>query len=360
MLRALEYDPEIAYVSVLTDVERPDLAVPILQDRLARAVQDGSRPAQALNHRMLGEAQWALGSLQAAHEHMQQAHDLTAGRNAMAAVWLATLMFEQGRLDDCTALLDDLGLSAPAEQAAATLGNAVMSSPLWHLRARRAMSTGDLDLATVEFTRARHDLQWSARVQDDRHFELLIRLGRRDDARREIATMVESAQRFAAPSRLGLALSAESRCIPDANEAIVRSEEALSHLHSGPDRAAVAEGLANHGEALRRGQQLVRSRAALAEAHELALACGAHQLIERISSEQRLSGARPRRVALSGVDSLTASERRVADLAVAGASNGEIAGELVLSIRTVEMHLSRVYRKLAVSGRRDLSSALDD
>jgi class 3 adenylate cyclase/DNA-binding CsgD family transcriptional regulator/predicted negative regulator of RcsB-dependent stress response len=360
MLRALEYDPEIAYISVLTDVERPDLAVPILRDRLARAVQDGSRPAQALNLRMLGEAQWALGSLDAAGEHMQQAHDLTAGRNAIAAVWLATLMFEQGRVDDCTALLDDLGLSASAELAAAALGNAVMSSPLWHLRARLAMNAGDLDSSADEFARARRDLQWSARVQDDRHYELLMRVGRRDDARREIATIVESAERFAAPSRLGLALSAESRCIQDASEAVSRSDQALSHLRSGPDGAALAEGLANHGEALRRAQQLVRSRAVLAEAHELALACGAHQLAERINAEQRLAGARPRRVALSGVDSLTASERRVADLAVTGASNSEIAGELVLSIRTVEMHLSRVYRKLGVTGRRDLSAALEN
>ena len=54
---------------------------------------------------------------------------------------------------------------------------------------------------------------------------------------------------------------------------------------------------------------------------------------------------------------LTRSEQQTALLAAAGRSNKEIAGELVVSVRTVENHLQRVYEKLGVSGRKELTTA---
>jgi DNA-binding CsgD family transcriptional regulator len=60
----------------------------------------------------------------------------------------------------------------------------------------------------------------------------------------------------------------------------------------------------------------------------------------------------------SGVESLTASERRVAELAAAGQSNREIAQALFITPKTVENHLGRVYGKLNLRGRRELSGAL--
>lgn len=60
----------------------------------------------------------------------------------------------------------------------------------------------------------------------------------------------------------------------------------------------------------------------------------------------------------SGVDALTASERRIADLAAVGLSNHEIAGQLFVSVRTVEFHLSGAFRKLGIGSRRELTSAL--
>ena len=59
--------------------------------------------------------------------------------------------------------------------------------------------------------------------------------------------------------------------------------------------------------------------------------------------------------------SLTPSERRVADLAVAGRSNREIAQELYVTPKTVEVHLSNAYRKLGIRSRRELGArALGD
>ena len=55
---------------------------------------------------------------------------------------------------------------------------------------------------------------------------------------------------------------------------------------------------------------------------------------------------------------LTAAEQCVADLVAAGRTNAEIAAELFMAQRTVEAHLSRVYRKLAVRSRTELCRIL--
>ena len=74
--------------------------------------------------------------------------------------------------------------------------------------------------------------------------------------------------------------------------------------------------------------------------------------------ELRATGARPRRPARRGVDSLSAQERRVSTMAADGLGNREIAEALFLTRRTVEMHLTGAYRKLDVSGRGELAAAL--
>jgi DNA-binding CsgD family transcriptional regulator len=61
---------------------------------------------------------------------------------------------------------------------------------------------------------------------------------------------------------------------------------------------------------------------------------------------------------VTGRDALTASERRVAERAADGMANREIAQELFLSVKTVEMHLGRTYRKLGIDSRRELAGAL--
>ena len=75
-------------------------------------------------------------------------------------------------------------------------------------------------------------------------------------------------------------------------------------------------------------------------------------------SELHATGARPRREALSGVESLTPSERRVAALATEGLTNREIAQSLYVTPKTVEVHLSNTYRKLDIRSRRDLTAAM--
>ena len=68
--------------------------------------------------------------------------------------------------------------------------------------------------------------------------------------------------------------------------------------------------------------------------------------------ELAATGARPRRdVLLTGPESLTPSERRIAELAATGQSNREIAQALFVTPKTVEYHLRNTYRKLDIQTR---------
>jgi DNA-binding CsgD family transcriptional regulator len=68
-----------------------------------------------------------------------------------------------------------------------------------------------------------------------------------------------------------------------------------------------------------------------------------------------VTGAKLRRPESTGLASLTPSERRIVDLAAAGASNPEIAQALFVTVKTVEMHLGNAYRKLGIGSRRELA-----
>jgi DNA-binding CsgD family transcriptional regulator len=77
--------------------------------------------------------------------------------------------------------------------------------------------------------------------------------------------------------------------------------------------------------------------------------------VERAREELMACGARPRRLVVTGVDALTASERRVARMAADGMSNTEIAQALFVTRKTVEKHLGGAFTKLGVSARTELA-----
>ncbi len=82
---------------------------------------------------------------------------------------------------------------------------------------------------------------------------------------------------------------------------------------------------------------------------------------QSLSAKTRAAGAAtPLLQRTLSVEPLTRREREIAGRAAAGASNADIAGQLHVSVRTVETHLQRVYRKLGVSSRRELAELLDD
>ncbi len=131
-------------------------------------------------------------------------------------------------------------------------------------------------------------------------------------------------------------------------------------VNGSPARLEHAKARTELGAALRRANRRSEAREHLRQALELATLCGAASLAAHAETELLATGARPRRVALSGVASLTPSERRVAEMAARGPSNREIAQTLFVTQRTVEVHLTSIYRKLAISSRSQLASAFGD
>lgn len=135
--------------------------------------------------------------------------------------------------------------------------------------------------------------------------------------------------------------------------------EAVRIGRSASPRLEYANALVDLGAATRRANQRTAARHPLRTGLEFAEREGAAALARRAREELGATGARSRRVVLSGTQALTPSERRVADLAAGGLTTRQIAQVLFVTPKTVEFHLRHVYRKLDIpSSRADLARAL--
>jgi DNA-binding CsgD family transcriptional regulator len=134
-------------------------------------------------------------------------------------------------------------------------------------------------------------------------------------------------------------------------------EQAQAILAGTPCMLEHAHALVELGAILRRERQRAAARAPLRRALEQATVLGAVPLADRALGELRATGAHPRREMMHGADSLTPTEKRIAELASRGLSNRAIADKLVVTPKTVEWHLGRIYTKLSVAGRGDLAAA---
>ncbi len=118
----------------------------------------------------------------------------------------------------------------------------------------------------------------------------------------------------------------------------------------------LARTLRAQGMVLRRHKHKAAARASLEQALGIFERLGAPLWAEATSAELGRVGLRP--AAPVDVRGITAAEARVAELVAAGRSNREVAGELFMSPKTVEAHLSRIYRKLGVRSRTELAHTL--
>ena len=357
-------DVGAAFVPATTVLAMADLdeVLVIYEDALAEAHRRGSTfafaavkvfRAQTLVWRGdLGEAEAEAREALAAGE----AWGASARFAAHAAAFLADALMEQGKLDDAGAALArvDLDESLPA------------TARLLYLRdssARLRVLRGDLAGGVAEMLEAGRLFEsvgsrnpafiaWRAPAALG-----LQQLGRQDEARRLAAEELELARTWGGPRALGAALRAAG-LVEGGERGLALLEEAVQVLATSPAKLEHAKARTELGAALRRANRRSEAREHLRHAVELATICGAASLAARAERELLGTGARPRRIALSGVESLTPSERRVAEMAAEGPTNREIAQALFVTQRTVEVHLTSIYRKLAISSRSQLAAAL--
>jgi DNA-binding CsgD family transcriptional regulator len=134
-------------------------------------------------------------------------------------------------------------------------------------------------------------------------------------------------------------------------------EDSVPLLAGSPRLLERAHCLVEHGARLNELRRRPQARRVLRVGLELAERCGSTVLVARAEAQYTMSGGRLRPQP-TGVSGLTAAERRAVTLAANGQTNRQIAEELFLSVRTVEIHLTNAYRKMGVARRSELAAAL--
>ncbi len=185
--------------------------------------------------------------------------------------------------------------------------------------------------------------------------EALVELGRLDEAERFLA--LHEARAHSRGRRSMIGRLARSRALLEAtlgndelaHEAFARSAAALRAVGM-PYELGLTE-LA-HGRFLRRRRRRRAAVELLADARERFASAGAEPARMRCERELQASGLQPKRPSAKG--RLTPQELTVARLVIAGMTNREIASELMVSTKTVEVHLTRVYAKLELASRAEL------
>jgi DNA-binding CsgD family transcriptional regulator len=157
----------------------------------------------------------------------------------------------------------------------------------------------------------------------------------------------------------GLGVEARSRALLNDGQAADRLyREAIDRLGKTGMRPDLARSRLLYGEWLRRQRRPADAREQLRGAHQMLDAIGMDGFAERARRELHAAGGTAhRRPATVGVE-LTAQEAQIAQLAREGLSNPEIATRLFLSPRTVQYHLGKVFTKLDITSRAQLSHAL--
>ena len=272
-----------------------------------------------------------------------------------AVASLVNPLVEEGRYDEAEAILVDTRVQERHGQSHAFCWTTLLLPARGRLRiAQGRPREGLADLLGCgehESAANRSPALWPWRSEAALALATLGAQERAAELAREELTL---ARAFGAPRALGVGLRAlglvtgSEELLREAVLTLERSDASLEH----------ARVLVDLGSAVRRAGRRTDARRPLREGLELAVRCGAHVLARRARDELQAAGAHPRTEWLSGPAALTPSERRVARMAADGLGNPDIAQALFLTRRTVETHLTHVYRKLGIVSREQLAAAL--
>jgi DNA-binding CsgD family transcriptional regulator/tetratricopeptide (TPR) repeat protein len=333
---------------------------PLLDDSVAQARATGDAGRLAMSLRDRGWVALRRGDLSAAEGDARTALAATelpapSMYRVLNGSVLVTALVEEGELDAAVKTLALLDSEAD--------GGYVTDAVLRLARGRLRVGQGRIAEGLEDFQGVGADLTrvlvtcpsflpWRSEAALAQ-----LALGDRESAERLAEEELELARAFGAPRALGVALRAAG-VVAGGDRGVTLLREGIEAFERGDARLERARALADLGAMLRRRNRRSEARELLREALDAAYRAGARPLAEYAETELRATGARPRRVVLTGLDSLTASERRVAEFASQGLSNREIAQMLFITTRTVEGHLTSVFRKLRIDSRDELPAEL--
>jgi DNA-binding CsgD family transcriptional regulator len=349
-------------VNVLPKTGLLDEAVSIFDQAIAKARRRGDIFNVAFMLMWRGYWQTRRGDLRAAVADLREAIDLCVAHGMLVA-WpynigfLAQALLERGEADEAARVMDegDFPEQLPLDQV----------HLIWFrlIRGRLRIETGSPERGVEELLQVGETVRlvpfdnpssvpwrsWAA--------EGLRLLGRNDEARALAEEELALARQWGDPPTIGASLRVLG-LVEGGGAGLALLRAAVEVLAGSEARLEHARALVDLGAALRRANRRTEARERLREGVDLAGRVGALGLARRANDEIAATGARPRKVLQTGLDALTASERRVAQLAADGMSNKEIAQTLFVTIKTVEVHLSHAYRKLEISSRAQLDPAL--
>ena len=360
----IDVPPPIYVVLVgLLATEAVDVAEALLSRMLVDARARVSIPAMAFVLAHQAVASTRRGDVARAEADAREALDLLTAHEiplgkALALAILVEALVESGDVASAEQAFEDSAFAAEIEPGLPT--NALHEAR-GILRLAQGRTRDGLD-DLVEF--GRRDELWGgasplASRWRSRAALAHAALGEEHEARRLAEEDLERARRWGAPSGIGIALRAAA-LTAGGEGSIEGLREAAEVLGPSFARLEHARALVDLGAALRRANRRAEARGELERGLALAEQCGAGALAEHARTELRAAGGRVSNGRGAGVDQLTVSERRVAELAAEGHSNPEIAQTLYVTRKTVETHLGRVYRKLGISGRMKLAQALSE
>jgi DNA-binding CsgD family transcriptional regulator len=274
----------------------------------------------------------------------------------VSMAFLIDALIERGDIDGAANLLADSGIGEE-------LPECLTCQPLLHSRGRLRILQGQTEQGLADlFLCGEWQEAWPMKAPGMAPWRSTAAIalaadGDRDRARDLAADELASAREFGAPRAIAAALRAAG-LVERGAKGIKLLREAVAILEGSPAELERARALTDLGLLLRVARERTKARDTLRAALDIAHRCGMVQIAEQAHEELVAAGARPRRAALSGVESLTPSELRVATLAAEGQTNSSIAQSLFVTLRTVEMHLSNAYGKLCITSRQELPVAL--
>jgi DNA-binding CsgD family transcriptional regulator len=342
----------------LHSIDLLDEDVALLDDAVAATEARGAVIARSVALHFRGMAELERGNLDAALTDAERALDIHRFGWDPAAWSSRTLTFVHIARDDLDAAAEALAVGEGAD----------VGPPerllLLEARAALRLAEGRAEEALADALESNRLAREVFGVRNARLFRASTQVpfaaaacGQVELARERAAETLALAREAESPRTLGEALRAAAVAAPPEERPALLAE-AVAVLETSPARLPRARALLELGAAERAVGERDRAQETLRAALELADEIGAPGLVAGARRELAAIGRRPRRAARSGVDALTPSERRVADLAAQGLSTPQIAHRLFITRKTVESHLGQAYRKLGVSGRAELAPLL--